>query len=273
MLDRVNLLTSKQMASFVTDGFLRFDALVPDALNQAAMRELDGGLKGAPYGTPFAQLYPSPSVMGQILRLPAIQGIITSLVGPNPLFDHHAIHTRAANETQSQHLHGDAVIDTRMHFDIQLMYYPHDIPLEMGGTVLVPGSHFRRINESDIGRYQNMRGQIAMVCKAGTLLALHHGIWHCGRRNQTDRIRYMYKIRLNPTVRQLRLWNTDDLHDPEVGQILSQRQPWYEWATGRLEIMNRSKMWRFLTGDDSYDTDYWLKRVENTPEQVLASAE
>lgn len=273
MLDRANLLTSKQMASFVTDGFLRFDSLIPDELNKAAMRELDGGLRGAPYGTPFSQLYPSPSAMGQILRLPVVQGIITSLVGPNPLFDHHAIHTRAANEAQSQHLHGDAVIDTRMHFDIQLMYYPHDIPLEMGGTLLVPGSHFRHINESDIGRYQNMRGQIAMVCKGGTLLALHHGIWHCGRRNQTDRIRYMYKLRLNPTVRQKLLWNTDDLNDPEIGQILSQRQPWYEWATGRLEIMNRSKMWRFLTGDDSYDTDYWLKRVENMPERVLASAE
>ena len=26
---------------------------------------------------------------------------------------------------------------------------------------------------------------------ATTLLALHHGIWHCGRQNKTDRVRYM----------------------------------------------------------------------------------
>jgi len=272
MVDRQHLLTSKQVAAFVADGYLRFDALVPDALNQAAMRELDGGLKGAPAGTPLSQLYPAPSAVGQIIRMPQVQGIIASLVGHNPLFDHHAIHTRQANEAQSQHLHADAVIDTAMHFDIQLMYYPHDIPLEMGGTVLVPGSHFRQINESDIGRYQNIRGQIPMVCKGGTLLALHHGIWHCGRRNQTDRIRYMYKIRLNPTQRQLLLWNTDDLHDPEVPRILSRRHPWYEWASGRLEIMQRSKLWRLLTGDESYDTDYWLTRLENKLDRDLASA-
>jgi len=32
--------------------------------------------------------------------------------------------------------------------------------------------------------------------------------------------------------------------------------------------MNRSRLWRFLTGDPRYDTDYWLTRVENTPENV-----
>lgn len=270
MADTKHLLNSKQMASFVADGFLRFDGLVPEALNHAAMREMAAGVQGAAAGTPLAQLYPAPSAVGEIMRLPQIQGIMHSLVGPGPLFDHHAIHTRQANEAQSQHLHGDAVIDTRTNFDIQLMYYPHDVPLEMGGTVLVPGSHLRRINESDIGRYQNMRGQIPMVCEGGTILALHHGIWHCGRRNQTERVRYMFKIRLNPTVRQLRLWDTSDLHDPEVAKILSRRFPWYEWASRRLEIMNRSKLWRFLTGDETYDTDYWLTRVENTPEGLPA---
>ena len=55
MVDRQHLLTSKQVAAFVADGYLRFDALVPQELNQAAMRELDGGLKGAPAGTPLSR--------------------------------------------------------------------------------------------------------------------------------------------------------------------------------------------------------------------------
>ncbi len=265
MSDRADLLTSRQMATFVTEGYLRFDELVPDELNQAAMRELEQGVRGAPAGTPLSQLYPEPSVIGQIMRHPQIQGAIASLVGPNPLFDHHAIHIQRANQV-SQHLHADAIIDTRTHFDIQLMYYPHDVPREMGGTVLVPGSHLRRINESDIGRYQNLLGQIPLVCKAGTVLVLHHGLWHCARENHTGRTRYMFKLRPNPTVRQMRLWNTDDLADPELSGILNRRFPWYENASGRLEIVNRSKLWRFLTGDDAYDTDYWLTRIENMPE-------
>ena len=152
-------------------------------------------------------------------------GIIYSLVGPDPLFDHQYVHVREPHEDAAQHLHGDSTIDLRMHFDMQLMYFPHDVPLEMGGTLLVPGSHFRRINEIDIARYQNIVGQIPMVCQAGTILVLHHGIWHCGRQNKSDQRRYMFKVRLNPTVRQLRLWNTDDLDD-SVGQqrpIFSER--------------------------------------------------
>ena len=90
----------------------------------------------------------------------------------------------------------------------------------------------------------------------------------------------MFKLRLNPAVRQLRLWNTDDLddgysaqreihagkdRDGSVQDILSRREPWFEAATGRLEIVNRIKLWRFLTGDDEFDVNYWLSRLENMP--------
>ena len=217
-----------------------------------------------------------------MLRMPQIEGIIQSLVGPDPLFDHQAVHVRQPNEDSAQGMHGDSIIDTRMHFDIQLMYFPHDVPLEMGGTLVVPGSQYRRINEMDIARYQNFLGQVNMVCKAGTILVLHHGIWHCGRQNKTNQKRYMFKVRLNPRVRQLRLWNTDDLpanvgaHKAiftrdtnkveDVQTILGRTEPWFENATGRLEIINRIKMWRFLTGDEQFDVHYWLTRLENMPE-------
>ena len=285
-IEKQYLLTTNQMASFAARGFLRFDSLIPAEINRAVMAEIDGGSIDRPAGgTPLSQCYPPPSPFGEMLRLPQVQGIIQSLVGPDPTFDHHAIHVRQPNEGKAQGLHGDSIIDTRMHFDIQLMYFPHDIPLEMGGTLLLPGSQFRRINESDIACYQNFRGQIPMVCEAGTLLALHHGIWHCGRRNQTNQIRYMYKIRLNPRVRQLRLWNTDDLEaqmaaDPfrrqnrqgsdeeNLHTILTRREPWYENPTGRLEIVNRVKFWRFLSGNDKFDLQYWLTRLENKPETL-----
>ncbi len=288
MIDKKYLLTTAQMAEFVARGFLRFDELVPEAINRDVMAAFDaGGIDAAPAGTPLSHCYPQPSPIGAMLRIPEIQGIIHSLVGPDPLFDHHAIHVRQPNEGKAQGMHGDSIIDTRMHFDIQLMYFPHDVPLEMGGTLLVPGSQYRRINEGDIARYQNFAGQVPMVCKAGSLLALHHGIWHCGRQNKTDRKRYMYKIRLNPVVRQYRLWNTDDLAAMTGGQkriftaeqnaaedvqtILGRGEPWYEDGGGRLEIVNRVKMWRFLSGDENFDVHYWLTRLENMPETRLAA--
>jgi len=36
MINKNYLLDSKQMANFVSDGFLRFDELVPNKLNKAA---------------------------------------------------------------------------------------------------------------------------------------------------------------------------------------------------------------------------------------------
>lgn len=278
-MDKNYLLTSAQMAEFVARGFLRFDALVPSEINRAVMAEIDAGrIRGAPAGTPLSECYQGSSIR-TILDMPEIEGIIHSLVGADPLFDHDAVHVREPNEGKAQGLHADSIIDTRMEFDIQIMYFPHDVPLEMGGTLLLPGSQYRRVNESDIARYQNMLGQIPMVCDAGTILVLHHGVWHCGRQNKTSQRRYMFKLRLNPQERQLRLWNTDDLDttsgareifaghqdEDDIQYILSKREPWFENASGRLEIVNRIKQWRFLTGDESFDAHYWLSRLENRP--------
>lgn len=275
-----HLLDSKQMAQFVAQGYLRFDELVPESINQAVMDEIDaGGIKGARAGTPLSECYEGSSIR-KLLELPEIQGMITSLVGEDPLFDHDAVHVREANEGSAQGLHADSIIDTRLDFDIQIMYFPHDVPLEMGGTLLLPGSHYRKVNEMDIARYQNMLGQIPMVCKAGSILILHHGIWHCGRQNKSNQRRYMFKVRLNPQVKQERLWNTEDLaanyaehvelfagktDESSIQGILSKQEPWFEQASGRLEIVNRIKQWRFLTGDDNFDVHYWLTRLENGP--------
>jgi hypothetical protein len=268
---RKHLLSSVQMARFVAHGSLRMDAVVPAEMNALAVDVLRKGIPAAPYGAPVNEAFEEGSFARQLLGLPEIAGAVYSLVGPEPAVDHHAVHIRRAREGTAQNLHGDAIIDVRPDaFDVQLMYYPQKVTLDMGGTLSVPGSHLRRTNESDTGRYQNLRGQSRLTCPAGTVVFLHHGIWHGGRRNDSDVDRYMFKIRLNPTVRQLRLWNTDDLYDPAVAAELGRQFPWYEHATGRLEIYNRVRLWQALVGDDSYDPDYWVTRVTNRPTRVVA---
>ncbi|MET9022465.1 phytanoyl-CoA dioxygenase family protein [Actinopolymorpha sp. NPDC004070] len=270
---RDHLLTSVQMAHFVSHGSLIMEAVVPDELNAQALDVFRAGIPAVPYGTSIEDSFPEGSFARRLVEVPQIAGAIHSLVGPGPTIDHHAVHIRRPRDGQAQPLHGDAIIDVRLDaFDVQLMYYPQDVTLEMGGTLSVPGSHLRRTNESDTGRYQNLRGQTRLTCPAGTVVFVHHGIWHGGRRNDSDIERFMFKIRFNPTVRQLRLWNTDDIDKPEVGEKLRTRFPWYEHATGRLEIYNRVQMWRALTGDDTFDIDYWSTRVSNRPQRVVATA-
>jgi hypothetical protein len=265
------LLGSVRMAHFVAHGSLRLDAVVPPEMNAEGMTVLREGLPGVPYGSPVPDAYPDGSFVRRLLELPSVAGALHSLVGPGPAVDHHAVHIREPRQGQAQPLHGDAIIDARTDaFDVQLMYYPHDITLDMGGTLSVPGSHLRRTNESDTGRYQNLRGQSRLVCPAGTVVFLHHGLWHGGRRNDSDAVRYMFKIRFNPTVRQRRLWDTSDLGDPRVAGELATTFPWYEPATARLEVYNRVLLWRSLTGDDSFDLDHWVTRVSNRPQGSAA---
>ncbi|MGH3490594.1 MAG: phytanoyl-CoA dioxygenase family protein [Actinopolymorphaceae bacterium] len=259
MADQVPLLTSKQLAQFVAAGFLRFDGVVDPPVGDAAAAELDSGRPLPKAGRPLDSVYPDGSPFQLMLRTPVVAGGIRSLVGSDAFAHNHDTHVRPPDHGRAQPLHADQIADLRLSrgtfsgFDVTLMYYPRDVTLEMGGTLVVPGSHLRQIQGADIGRYQNLRGQVPTVCPAGTVMLLHHGIWHCGRRNDGDQPRYMFRVRIHPTVPQVRLWDTSDLGDPEVAKILGQRFGWYELAPARHELISRTRLWRFLTGDPTYE--------------------
>ena len=267
------LLTSKEVAAFVAHGFLRFDDLVPSALSQAALAELAAGTVPTGWnrppgsagsglaGRPLAELWTESPGIGAVLRLPRVAGILHSLLGAGALYDHHYAHVIAPRQPWSQPWHADAVLDRRpLAFDIQLLFFFHDTPREMGGTMILPGSHLRRANELDISRTQNFRGQLATVCRAGTLIVCHHGLWHCGQPNGTDRPRTMFKVRLGPAHRQVRCWDLADLDDPAVTQTLRHEHA-FTGNDARLEIVNRIQLWRYLTDDPAFDIDYWLGRM------------
>jgi hypothetical protein len=272
------LLTSKQVAAFVADGHLRFDAIVPPAVCAAVLQELGAGRPpsssfGAPpgdpaqdwAGRPLAGRFDAWPGLAAMIALPAVAAIVRSLLGPDPRYDHHHAHVIPPKQRWSQPWHADAILDPRRSaFDIQLFFFLHDTPRDMGGTMVLPGSHLRRVNEAAVARYQNFVGQAAMVCPAGSLLVCHHGIWHCGQPNLTSRPRTMFKLRLGPAGPQRCTWDPRDLDDPEIGRILSRDHRWYGHEV-RLEIVNRIRLWRALTGRAAFDVDYWLTRIESEP--------
>lgn len=308
------LLDSRSVAAFAARGFVRLDQVVPAALNERFLAEA-GSIDEPPPnsdrqqlmgtlgklmassdlpevipGTAIDDAYPIGTALGDIVRLPRVRGAIESLVGPRSIVDHHFLHVaypthyydRAGLGQRSQNTHQDSTIDPRLTFDVQLFYFPQAVTQSMGGTRFVPGTHLRIVSEAAIGRYQNIVGQQHVVCEAGTIIAMHHGIWHGGGINTTEIPRYMFKIRLNPTVRQRRLWDTSDLTDADfeqrpiffrktradptdIASILVAPEPWFELDTGRIEYINRIRFWRFLLGDDTFDADYWVSRIENEP--------
>ena len=167
-----------------------------------------------PAGTPLSKCYPDPSPVGKMLRMPEIHGIIRSLVGADPLFDHQAVHVRQPNEGKAQGLHGDSIIDMRMHFDIQLMYFPHDVPLEMGRNHAAAGEPFpprQRARRRPLPELPRTAAHGLQGRHPGGSSTTASGT--AGGKTRPTASATCYKIRLNPAVRQLRLWNTDDLDE------------------------------------------------------------
>ena len=295
MIDTLNLLTTSQVAEFAAKGCLRFDELIGSDLNQEFLdlfaedigsddRYVNRVIPNCKPGTYVSQAFPQDHPLSKILAQPVVAGTLKSLMGTNPIFDHHHVHMTFPNRSRVQTNHQDSTIDLRSkNFDIQMIYFPHEVNDKMGGTRYIPGTHLRTVHESQIARYQNVRGQIRVTCPAGTIIFFHHGIWHGGGKNTSDVPRIMYKLRLQPSGSQSLQWDTSDLteerikswqrpifhafgkrEEDDVPSKLMSHEPWFD-NTSRLEYMNRIRFWRTLLNDAEIDIDYWLTRVENEP--------
>ena len=284
------MLTTQEVATFVARGFLAFPGIVDDETNARAIDDMratlaNWGRPSRPYaprsGDPLASLYAGSDGIGAVLRHPVVEGIIHSLVGADCVFDHDFVHVRPPHDPFFQHLHADAIIDPNTAFDIQLFYFPHEVEPDGGGTGFVPGTHLRHVHETDAGRYQHVLGEQQWTGPAGSVLVFHHGLWHRGMANPSAAERLMYKIRLNPTRPQVRLWDDSDLaelasapddhifavFDPsKIAMTLRGREKWMGEADYRLELVNRARLWRYLTRDPRFDIDWYLTRLERRHE-------
>ncbi len=266
-----HLISSKEMAQFVASGYLKFEEMVPKDLSDACLEDMKNHRGYLEVGTPFEETWPNGSPLGDVFRLPQVKGLIHSLVGPNPVYDHHAVHLLRANSMAGPNMHQDSVIDFREnYYDIQLSFFAHDTPDEMGGTFLIPGSHFRNVRTFEVKLYQQVAGKIWATCPAGTMYVWNTRVWHGARSNHTDQDRYMYKLRLNPSQPQVRNFDTSDIDDPKIGSILSKGHGW-EGNDMRYEIMKRVQMWRYVSDQPDFDIgERFMRRIEYQPQRMSA---
>ena len=133
------LLNSIQMAEFVARGCLRFDGLIDESLNREFLdlfpvnigandKYVNKLIPNCKPGKLLSSSFPVNHPISKVLNNPTVAGALKSLMGTNPIFDHHYVHLTFPNRSRVQTNHQDSTIDLRSkNFDIQIIYFPHEV--------------------------------------------------------------------------------------------------------------------------------------------------
>jgi hypothetical protein len=240
------LLTDDQVAAFVARGYHLVEPDFPEGFN-ASICEAISRLNNNP-GNGILEAVP---VLRQVYDHPDVRGALISLLGPDYRMNgHRHLHTNPPG-SHSQGWHQDGT-NVRHHqvWTVLGMYYPHDVPVEQGPTVIMPGTHYRNLPTDRMQTYGNLKGMVPLTVKAGTVAITHYDLWHAATLNRTDQPRYMLKFlfdRQEPPGAPS--WN----HDPAQADAMARK-----WITSispqgycsdyYKEWELRSEMWNWLCG-------------------------
>jgi hypothetical protein len=201
------LLSDAQVAQFVVTGYHLVEPDLPAGLNDTIAEKLEG-LQNNP-GDAITDAVPE---LWQVLEHPAVGGALVSLLGPDyEVQGHRHWHCKQPHSGYMQ-WHQDSTNnrDRRLNRFLGL-YYPTDVTADMGPTVIVPGTQYRNAPTDRMATYSNIRGQVPLVVKAGTMAFTHYDLWHGTAANRSDHKRHMIKFLFRRTKQnEAPTWN----HDP-----------------------------------------------------------
>jgi hypothetical protein len=241
------LFNDDQVLDFIVNGYALVQPEFPDGFNEAIDRTLTA-MKGNP-GNAILEAVPA---LNDVYSHPKVRGALISLMGADyKMSGHRHWHCRPPGPW-SQGWHQDSVNSRHHRIPVVLgLYYPHDVTLEMGPTVIVPGSQFRNCPTDRMATYGNIRGQLPIVVKAGTVAITHYDIWHGGSINRSDRPRHMLKFLFSrgsePTEAS---WD----HNPETAGSLAANKLSFEnpsrcgQSDHYKERVIRNEAWTWLLG-------------------------
>ena len=211
-MDKSHLLTDMEMVGFLVNGYHLLEPNLPGGLNERIAGQLDA-LDHNP-GDAIADVVPE---LWQVIEHPAVKGALVSLLGEDYEVQGHRHWHCKQPHTSHMSWHQDSTNNRETRIDRLLgLYYPTDITPEMGPTVIVPGTQFRNAPTDRMATYTNIRGQVPMVLKAGTVALTHYDLWHGTAANRTPLKRHMIKF-LFRRVRDNKAptWN----HDPDAMNV------------------------------------------------------
>lgn len=199
------LLEDQWVIHFINHGWLSMRFGFPPGFHENIQQQLSQ-LKDNP-GNRLLEEVPQ---LAEVVDHPGVQGVLHSLLGADYQLHPRRYFYNNPPGSQSQGWHVDAATPDHMLRSLILFYYPQDVDLEMGPTILVPGTHFRNAPMDRMTSYANIRGQKCFVGQAGSMVVLHPDLWHARSLNRSSRPRYMIKFMLTrPDQPQAPSWRHD----------------------------------------------------------------
>lgn len=186
------LLRDRQLQDYLTDGYLVLRTSHPAAFHRRILRRIEALF--AAEGNPHNDILPRVPELYEILRDPAVDGALRSLLGADYLIHPHRHCHDNPSGSGGQEMHQDSYendCNVRHHRTRWAMafYYPQDVSRALGPTAILPASQYY-----DSAAQARQRGELALCGAAGTVTIVHYDLWHRATANTGDRCRYMVKF-------------------------------------------------------------------------------
>ncbi|HHZ93117.1 TPA: hypothetical protein EYN98_33980 [Candidatus Poribacteria bacterium] len=224
---------------FIASGYVVLEEVISKSLNQECKDLSGGGVNEFVQGDDFRQ---------HVLLHPQVAGIARSLLGKNflvPISAHHHLFERTHT---GQTWHSDGLSEYGYGVNhLQCYYYPQQVKIEDGPTMVLPGSHHRLIDREAIAHYGDILGQVSLTVPAGTVVLTHYGIWHKAGPKLNNKRRGMIKFSYFRNALPKRDWNESDTEKIPPYRARG-RHPYVTEVESYRNSRRRQLTWNWLCG-------------------------
>ena len=246
MSDKPYRLTDDEIITFIVRGYHIVETDFPEGFNESIYEALEQ-ITDNP-GDAILDRVPK---LYQVYDHPKVRGALVSLLGEDVQMNGHRHCHINPPGSRSQSWHQDST--NQRHHQIRTvlaMYYPQDVTPELGPTVIMPGTHFRNAPTDRMATYANLREQVVLNVKAGTVAITHYDIWHAAATNRATQTRYMLKFLFSRVSEpKAPSWNHDPAHVASaLSRLSSERACACSQSDHYKERGLRRRMWNHLIG-------------------------
>ena len=167
-------MTDMEVLDFCKKGFLILEGVIPDSTNKWVSDLMNQKSSGK-----MEWLAREERFIDEVLRYPEVAGVARSLLGETFQMPDWIANHRLVGPVPAKSWHMDAGADFERKCNIlQVFYIPQENTMEMGPTLVMPGSHLVPIPREELDHFGGLAGQVATVAPAGSVFFTAYSIWH-----------------------------------------------------------------------------------------------